>query len=499
MKPRAQGWGLVALLAVSSVSRGEDFPVVGPRQMGMGGAGVATTRGALSTYWNPAGLAPPRGNRVDPFFELAIHASASATATEDILRQVDDLVDLVDGIDFDGLQDSFDQGTPLTPDQIDDVLRLADEIPDLRAEGTGFLANVTPGFQLRFGRFAISAMGIVNAAGLPKVDTTLLALGNNDLATLIPGNGAPNTPSGQDFAAELAQSLVDLGVNDAQRIANELAAQAENAGVDLGDQQFRDLVLDIVESTVSTQANPVNPDQFFSANQSGIDVRGIALQEYAIAYAHPFLELFSVGVAAKLLYGTTYFRPFALNRLDNFDDVLDELTSSADEESLNFAIDIGALFQPAKWVAIGVVGKYLNAPSFDFAGPGDYRIDPQVRAGVAFQPFESLTIAVDLDLLKNESEALIGYDSQMIGGGIEYAIEDIVFLRGGLSKNLAESSEQFLIHAGLGFRFFGVSIDAAGMIAPEFVEVSVDSNGKTSKVPERAGASLMIAFGIPLP
>ena len=31
--------------------------MVGPRAMGMGGAGVAVTTDALATYWNPAGLA----------------------------------------------------------------------------------------------------------------------------------------------------------------------------------------------------------------------------------------------------------------------------------------------------------------------------------------------------------------------------------------------------------------------------------------------------------
>ena len=34
-----------------------EFVTVGPRAMGMGGAGVAITTDALATYWNPAGLA----------------------------------------------------------------------------------------------------------------------------------------------------------------------------------------------------------------------------------------------------------------------------------------------------------------------------------------------------------------------------------------------------------------------------------------------------------
>ena len=34
-----------------------EFVTVGPRAMGMGGAGVAVTTDSLATYWNPAGLA----------------------------------------------------------------------------------------------------------------------------------------------------------------------------------------------------------------------------------------------------------------------------------------------------------------------------------------------------------------------------------------------------------------------------------------------------------
>ena len=34
-----------------------EFVTVGPRAIGMGGAGVAITTDSLATYWNPAGLA----------------------------------------------------------------------------------------------------------------------------------------------------------------------------------------------------------------------------------------------------------------------------------------------------------------------------------------------------------------------------------------------------------------------------------------------------------
>src|ERR1041384_7051616 len=50
--------GLVLLLlAIAAQGLAAEFVIVGPRAMGMGGAGVAVTTDALATYWNPAGLA----------------------------------------------------------------------------------------------------------------------------------------------------------------------------------------------------------------------------------------------------------------------------------------------------------------------------------------------------------------------------------------------------------------------------------------------------------
>lgn len=48
---------LVATFLYPAPTSAVEFTIVGPRAMGMGGAGVAVTTDALATYWNPAGLA----------------------------------------------------------------------------------------------------------------------------------------------------------------------------------------------------------------------------------------------------------------------------------------------------------------------------------------------------------------------------------------------------------------------------------------------------------
>ncbi|HLU49836.1 MAG TPA: conjugal transfer protein TraF, partial [Planctomycetota bacterium] len=355
---------LAAMFATGGAVKAEEFLIIGPRQMGMGGAGVATTRGSLGTYWNPATLAPPRAPRVDSYFDIALHATASGAATENALREVQDVVNLLDGIDFDGIGDTLEGGDALTPEQVNDILRLAQEIPDLGKNGRGLIASLAPGIQLRVGNWGFSAMGLVYAAGNANIDTAFLSLGNQGLGNVITGNDTPATPGGQAFAGELAGLLADRGLDagEANRVANEIAARGEDAGVDFADEGFRDFLLDIVDATVAAEGEPVDPNEFFSGNRSGVDVRGIVLQEYAVSYAQPLLGIVSVGATGKILYGRTYFNPFTLEDLETFGDVLDEFTTGLDEDQFNFAFDLGILVQPIEQVSVGLVGKYLNSP-----------------------------------------------------------------------------------------------------------------------------------------
>src|SRR5207248_2102630 len=53
----AVGLVLGTILFTAGTVSAVEFAIVGPRAVGMGGAGVAVTTDALATYWNPAGLA----------------------------------------------------------------------------------------------------------------------------------------------------------------------------------------------------------------------------------------------------------------------------------------------------------------------------------------------------------------------------------------------------------------------------------------------------------
>src|ERR1041384_6972000 len=80
--------GLVLLLlAIAAQGLAAEFVIVGPRAMGMGGAGVAVTTDALATYWNPAGLA------MAPTIDLRVQASAQGIdrlGVLDTVKQIND-------------------------------------------------------------------------------------------------------------------------------------------------------------------------------------------------------------------------------------------------------------------------------------------------------------------------------------------------------------------------------------------------------------------------
>jgi hypothetical protein len=488
--------GLVALLAVRAPA--EEWAVLGSRAMGMGGAGVAVTRGGLSSYWNPAGLAPPHAPRAPTFWDVAVPGSFNAAATNNFLREVDDVASLVEDLNFDSLDQALnDPGVTLTPVQLQKTLQLlVEELPDLGAKGTGVVANASAGVMARVWQFGFSALGISHAGGITRIDLDNIALGDEGVDGIVgPGSDRSGQLSGagQTFADQLASDGVTT-----QNQAEEIVFQAEQAGINVSSSTNQARIREILVATQANQGG--SAANSFTSNQSGLDLRGILLQEYAVSFAQPFFEIVSVGVNLKLLSGWTYFKPYNLRDLEtfsgNFKDLFDEDNR---EESVNFGVDAGVLVQPLPWLSLGVVGRNLNSPKFEFKGPGDYEIERQFRAGAGVNVVPGLTLAVDIDLVRNESAALPGYHSQVLGGGAEFAILDAVFLRAGVSKNLAEENEDIMIHAGLGARFWIIDIDAAASFVPDWTEVTTGNDGDDpTQVPERVGASLQIGFNLPL-
>ena len=495
MKGSRNGRVLFLLLAFAAALRAEEWITVGPRALGMGGAGVATTRGPLATYWNPANLALPFRPRSDDGDMVggSRPVSLSVGAHGDVIRTIDKIYNDVMDIDWQDLEDSILNGTdqfndPAHVDSLQALLRVVTEdIPALDKPGQGLTANVGAELDFIFRNFAVSVRATGWSAARPIVDLSPSSLAFGQDMDSVVGSGQDRTgqlsPEGQALADSLASSYAGVTQNQAE----EFVYQAEQAGVDTGDPTVQTMLERIVEGTTS---GGVTDENFISNNDSGFSTKALGVTEVGVTYAHSFFDgLLSVGATAKAMYGVTFSKPFTLQDLESGDDILSTLNDKKNrEESVRFGVDVGATVRPFDFLAVGIVGRNLNQPKFDAPGE-DYELDPQVRVGAAFFPLDWLTVACDADVLKNSSEALPGFKSQTVGGGVEIAVTRILYLRGGISKNVV-TSEGLTYHLGLGIYAGPFRLDLAGAASADTTRIEYDDNA--ARLPDRSSLALML-------
>ncbi len=337
-----------------------EFVTVGPRSMGMGGAGVAVTTDSLATYWNPAGLA--------------------MTQTVDVRIQ--------------------------GGGQVIDRLGIADAVHDLES-----------------------------------FDTT--------------DTSASNLAKAQDIAARINRPGATVSLNG-------------SAGLyikgHLGEHAFGLNVSDVATggSFVSTPAQAIQPGGLGTpVSLTGqMALRALEVRQAAFSYAYAFADkMFSIGVTGKFLQGAAYSGSTTLTGgtdvsiSDNFGKAT---TSTA------FGIDVGAIYRPSSWLRFGLVAKDINQPTFNDVGGGELKLTPQVRGGVALNPYSSLTLTADVDATSNKT-FVPGVKSQVLSLGAEQTIfSEFLSFRLGAFKNMKDAGTPFTPTAGLGLRLFAFRMDVGG-------------------------------------
>jgi hypothetical protein len=212
-------------------------------------------------------------------------------------------------------------------------------------------------------------------------------------------------------------------------------------------------------------------------NNSAVTAIGLVLAEPAISFATPLGNYILVGANAKMIYASTFLHSDII-RTGNFDTFRTTMNNS-ETKSSKPSVDAGILLKPIASLDLGVVGRYLNSPSFPIAGTvavksgsgivsvvpssgQEIELKPQYRAGIAWKPFNNLTLSADYDLTKNKSFSENAED-QTVAGGIELTmLDEILSLRAGAYKNTANDLANIVYTAGLGFRIFALRIDVAG-------------------------------------
>ncbi len=189
-------------------------------------------------------------------------------------------------------------------------------------------------------------------------------------------------------------------------------------------------------------------------------LRGLEARQLAFSYAYAFSDkTFAIGITAKVIQGASYNGSTDLqsgsgvSTTDHF---------GKPTISTTYGIDIGAIYRPSSLIRFGIVAKDINTPTFDAAGGGELKLDPQIRGGIAINPYSSLTLTADVDVTSNKT-FVPGVKSQLLSLGLEQTIlSEFLSFRIGTFKNMQDASSPFIPTAGLGLRWFMFRADAGG-------------------------------------
>lgn len=363
----------ILVLPLSAYS--QPFTIVGPRSLGMGGAGVASVNDSTAVYWNPAALADYKKFEIRVPLGVAIKDHMSLVDTWDRIIEIKDLVNKNDS----------------------QALKELDQLlEDLERPGTGTDLDANTGLYISIplssSAIAISSPAFGYAGLFPTIDT--------------------------------------------------------------------------LNRNTSTIAN----------NNSAVTGIGMVTIEPTFSFAKKLGEKVFIGANAKMIYASTFIHSDSIMTVD-MDNFIDNLDASQTDSSKP-GFDAGIIIRPTESLSIGIVGRNINSPSFPIKGntaqlsngnitqvyfEGEVELEPQYRAGVAYKPFGFLTLSADYDILKNKSIGIPGVADQTAAAGFEVTLpKEIISIRGGVYKNLAEDSSNPVYTAGLGLRLFFLRVDVAG-------------------------------------
>ncbi|HEX4969059.1 MAG TPA: conjugal transfer protein TraF [Nitrospiraceae bacterium] len=304
----------------------------------------------------------------------------------------------------------------------------------------GLAMTQTVDVRLQGGGQVIDRLGIADAV--------------HDLESFNPNdpNTAANLAKAQDIANQINKPGATVSVNGSAGLYIKGHLGEHAFGVNISD--------------VATGGAFVSTPVTVTQNGSTVNLTGaMALpafeaRQVAFSYAYAFSDkMFSFGVTGKLIQGAAYS---GNTTLTGGTDVSIRDNFGKPTLSTAFGIDVGAIYRPSSWLRFGVVAKDLNQPTFDTPGAGELKLSPQVRGGLAINPYSSLTLTADVDVTSNKT-LVPGIKSQVLSLGAEQTIfsEFLSFRLGGF-KNMQDASTPFTPTAGLGLRIYAFRIDVGG-------------------------------------
>ncbi|HIY43491.1 MAG TPA: conjugal transfer protein TraF [Candidatus Helicobacter avistercoris] len=190
------------------------------------------------------------------------------------------------------------------------------------------------------------------------------------------------------------------------------------------------------------------------------------LLEIPVGYALEFETVagdFSIGVTGKYMNLSATNGSFAIQNGTNVSDAFKNMMKfDIGGGDSNFGLDLGLSYEIADCFTMGVVGKYLNSPTFNTKN-GSYTIAPQARAGVALD-LDWFMLGMDVDATANKDLSNENFKTQMIGLGTAFDFEWIA-LRGGIATDL-QHTDDMIFSLGLGITFLDIGVQFGKKTSP---------------------------------
>lgn len=415
-------WGMAPAQAA-------EFQPLGYDAISMGGAGVASSRGSYSTYYNPALLARPRHGveiSLSPgigFREANLVDHIDTLANIDVDATLDDLSQINYG-DLSLLATGDQIAIVLNNDQLrSDVATIKRELRAMSVGGNGLELMPNVALAAQVGHWGMGAFMMAEATAYAVVDPQRLDI-------IVP----------YEYDATTTYYVKYDEVQGLFTLSDSTEYQASS--------------LDYAVRGVNNKSTYVS-------------LNGLAYGEVPVAYALDIPAVpgtLSVGGSVKFMTANTYSAIIDIDTESG--DIQDRLKDSKESDS-TFGMDLGVLYSPPQLsnLSLGLVAKNINSPEFGTTSGANLSIDPQIRAGAAMNLMsDTLTLAFDMDLSTNET-FIKGYDTQYAGGGVSFHPTSWASLRAGAMKNLKESEEGLILTAGLGIGIKWFQLDLAGQMS----------------------------------
>lgn len=511
-----------------------DSFTVGPRALGMGGAGTAVSDDHTAQFYNPAMFG---------FFSRSGEDGAKLAADPNSIGRKDwglGIVDLTGEVELHGRLADYTErlsgvdiarlsnlGTgSVQQDDLKTVMTAVAMLGRFAPDKDTVLFRANAGvLDLRVLHVGIGfrqfAEGVVSLADLDRTNVgfgtqTVLNVAQdiNQVSpsgwtagytpSLITGTAATNVlnafaaAGAGALAAQEALSKLDYAANQAGLTQADIDALAATGG----------LLIDAIAGS------GLNASTSIENNTTAAFTAGYTVAELPITFGYAINDNISVGGNAKLMVGRVAAAKVRL--LSDTSDISQLMKDSIKDgtQTVTAGVDLGLAVRGGFW-QLGLDARNLNSPVLkggtftDNDGKSfrvdDVTLDPQVRVGAALFPFETLCLTADLDVTRNTTTIAttsdrtdlapgtprtlkVEYSSQMASAGIEWNAFRFLALRAGVSRDLAESEVGPVVHAGFGVNCWLMRLDIGAAASTE--TTTVDGKDYPRSVSLSAGLAM---------